>query len=522
MGNIDLPDVDFGTYIRHVWSKNGAKTAVIDKNSGEECRYNEMEKCCLNVAAGIEKLGLKPGDVAAFSSDNCLDLSLAFFGAIFAGATLTFAKTNLSAREINHQLVKTKPTIVFCDVRSALKVKVAIQKVTSLKAVVVFGQMDGMVEFSELKNTAPHSAFGPLPRDPDDVLLIFYTSGSTGLPKGALITHRNFISEICTFLHQFAAMTERAVAIASLPIMHPMGTWLLCFVQTFGATVVLLDSLDVDSLLMASQEYENNVTILYPTYIRQIVHTIQRDNLDMRKVRAVLIGGTTIPLKLLDDLSAKLPNACVLRGYGLTEASVAVACCRRPCPDAHCVGPPIPLMDVKVVHVETRMTLETRGLGEICLRGPSCFKGYLDLPEETTKVYDGDGFLRTGDVGYYTEDGHIHVSGRIKDLIKCMDQQVGPAELEELLVTHPDVKEAVVVGVPHKEFGEAARAFVVLREARPRDEAQKDSLHAFLKGSVAYHKELHGGIEFMESLPKTETGKVLRRELCDAARSAMK
>ncbi|XP_077563679.1 uncharacterized protein LOC144179264 [Haemaphysalis longicornis] len=511
-----FPNVDFGTFIRNVWSKNGAKTAVIDKHSGEECRYSEMEQRCLNVAAGMQKLGFQPGDVVAFCSDNCLDLSLAFFGAIFAGATLTFAKTNLSAREISHQLVKTKPAVVFCDVRSAPKVKVASREVTSIKAVVVFGQMDGMVAFYDLKNTSCHSFPGCQPRDPDDVLIIFYTSGSTGLPKGALITHKNFISEICNFLHQFPAITDRAVGIVSLPIMHPMGTWLFCFVQIFGAAAVLLATLDVDSLLMAAQEYENSVTVLYPTCIRQIVDRIQRDNIDMKKVRAVLIGGTMIPLKLLGELCAMLPNASVLRGYGLTEASVAVACCRRPCSDAHCVGPPIHLMEIKVVDVETRTTLEPHGLGEICLRGPNCFKGYLDAPEATTQVYDGDGFLRTGDVGYYSEDGHIHVTGRIKDLIKCMDQQVGPAELEELLLSHSDVKEAVVVGVPHKEFGEAARAFVVLRDGRPCDEAQKDCLRTFVKDSVAYHKELHGGIEFMESLPKTETGKVLRRELCEA------
>ncbi|KAH6919859.1 hypothetical protein HPB50_029153 [Hyalomma asiaticum] len=157
---------------------------------------------------------------------------------------------------------------------------------------------------------------------------------------------------------------------------------------------------------------------------------------------------------------------------------------------------------MKVVDVTTNEVLGPLECGEICMRGPTTFKAYLDMPEATAKAFDEEGFFRTGDTGYYTEDGHFHVAGRIKDLIKCMDQQVAPAELETLLLSHPDVKEVVVTGVPHSEHGEAARAFVVLRNGS--------------QDLVAYHKQLHGGIEFLDKLPATETGKALRRKLREA------
>ncbi|KAH6946712.1 hypothetical protein HPB50_014752 [Hyalomma asiaticum] len=140
------------------------------------------------------------------------------------------------------------------------------------------------------------------------------------------------------------------------------------------------------------------------------------------------------------------------------------------------------LFHLKVVDVTTNEVLGPLECGEICMRGPTTFKAYLDMPEATAKAFDEEGFFRTGDTGYYTEDGHFHVAGRIKDLIKCMDQQVAPAELETLLLSHPDVKEVVVTGVPHSEHGEAARAFVVLRNGSQGDAVTEESLKAFVKG----------------------------------------
>lgn len=304
--------------------------------------------------------------------------------------------------------------------------------------------------------------------------------------------------------------------IGMLPFSHPLGFCVFCTMLAFGAKTVALPTLGIERLLMAAQKHENSMLLLYPTYIRYLIEAPIPEKLDLSGVRAILIGGSTTPMMYLKKLSKIFPRANVVCGYGLTEVSAAAVYCRRPCDDSTCLGPPVPFLEMKVVDVTTNQVLGPKECGEIRMRGPTVFKAYLNLPEETVKAFDEQGFFRTGDTGYYTVDGHFHVAGRIKDLIKCMDQQVAPAELETLLLSHPDIREVVVSGVPHSEHGEAARAFVVLRKGCQGDQVMEQNLKTFLKDMVAYHKQLHGGIEFLDQLPATETGKALRRELRDA------
>ncbi|XP_077537644.1 luciferin 4-monooxygenase-like isoform X4 [Haemaphysalis longicornis] len=206
--------------------------------------------------------------------------------------------------------------------------------------------------------------------------------------------------------------------------------------------------------------------------------------------------------------------------YGMTELTACITY-STPRPDNFkSVGSPVVFTEMKVVDVDTGKVLGPLEQGEIYVKGPSAFRGYLRRPQETADIYE-DGFVRTGDKGFYSPDGCFFVSGRLKELIKCMDQQVAPAELEELLATDPAVRQVVVAGVPHPEFGEAARAFVVLenyhRPTGPNAEALEECLAARLRDLVvdklSFHKHLHGGVEFVDSIPQTSSGKDMRREL---------
>ncbi|XP_077490868.1 luciferin 4-monooxygenase-like isoform X3 [Amblyomma americanum] len=512
---MDIPKVDFGTYMRDSWLQYGDKTAVVDDMSGESCTFSELDRQCRSVAAGMLSLGFKPGDVAAFISTNTLDLVVALFGAIFAGAKVTFIKTNLTGREVGNLFNKLRPTMVFCDSDNTEKVREQREILTSVKAFVSFDECDDMVSLATLKNH-PDQIQRPEPRDPEDVLFIFFTSGTTGHPKPALITHRNYVAIMFGFKSEDSMFHEVSVYLALLPMAHPMGVLVSSTLLIFGAKTITLRTMAIDRLLAAAQKYKNVMLLLYPTYVRYLTEAPVPRTLDLSEVRAILIGGSTTPTKHLKELSLMFPHANVVCGYGLTEVVAAAAYCRRPCKDATCVGPPVPDVEMKVVDVTTNEILGPRECGEICIRGPTVFKAYMDMPEATAKAFDEDGFFCTGDTGYYTEEGHFHVAGRIKDIIKCMDQQVAPAELETLLLSHPDVREVVVAGVPHPKFGEAARAFVVLRDGTSQDEATKKSLEAYIEGLVANYKQLHGGIEFLDKLPVTDTGKALRREVCEA------
>ncbi|KAK8760977.1 hypothetical protein V5799_027755, partial [Amblyomma americanum] len=294
---------------------------------------------------------------------------------------------------------------------------------------------------------------------------------------------------------------ERDVYMGLLPFAHPLGLCVTCCQMVNGAMTVALRTMGIASLLAACWKYKNVMLLLYPTYVRYLIEVPRPEKLDLSGVRAILIGGNSIPTKHIERLSEMFP-----------------------CADVLCDNPGTKVTDVikvfysfpEVVDVITKKKLGPDECGEICIRGPITFKGYLDMPEETERAFDKDGFFLTGDTGYYTEDGHFHVVGRIKDLIKCMDLQVAPVELETLLLSHPDVREVAVAGVPHADFGEAARAFVVLRDGRRGDSAMQESLEEFVRGLVAFHKQLHGGIEFLSTLPATETGKPLCRQLSEA------
>ncbi|KAH7978597.1 hypothetical protein HPB49_006032 [Dermacentor silvarum] len=248
-----------------------------------------------------------------------------------------------------------------------------------------------MVQFATFKNTSCDQFQHPEPVDPNETLFTFYTSGTTGQPKAALLTHRNYVAQVFGLTSSRSLFTEAQDYIGLMPFAHPFGLCILCAKLALGHKTVTLSSLRIERFFAAVQ-------------------------------------------------------SC------------------------------------KVVDLVTKKALGPSECGEICIRGPTLFKGYQDMPEATADAFDASGFFLTGDTGYYTEDGHFHVSGRIKDLIKCMDQQVAPAELEALLLSHPEVKEAVVAGVPHPEFGEAARAFIVLRSGRREDHAVKESLHSFVTG----------------------------------------
>ncbi|XP_077519957.1 uncharacterized protein LOC144129752 [Amblyomma americanum] len=512
----EVPNVDFGTFMRNAWRQHEEKTAIVDGTSGESCTFAELDRQGRSVAAGLKSLGFVPGDVATFVSVNSLDQLVALFGAIFAGAKVTFEKTSLTGRELESQLAKMSPSVVFCDSENSEKVSAASKKLTTVKAFVAFGKCNDMLEFSKLKNGPCDQTEQPAPRDPEDVLFVFYTSGTTGQPKGALITHRNFVAQVTGVASEKTTFFERDVYMGLLPFAHPLGLCVTCCQMVNGAMTVALRTMGIASLLAACGKYKNVMLLLYPTYVRYLIEVPRPEKLDLSGVRAILIGGNSIPTKHIERLSEMFPCADVLCGYGLTEVAAAATYCRVLCSDASCSGPPVPDLDMKVVDVITKKKLGPDECGEICIRGPITFKGYLDMPEETEKAFDKDGFFLTGDTGYYTEDGHFHVVGRIKDLIKCMDLQVAPVELETLLLSHPDVREVAVAGVPHAEFGEAARAFAVLRDGRRGDSAMQESLEEFVRGLVAFHKQLHGGIEFLSTLPATETGKPLRRQLSEA------
>ncbi|XP_065288328.1 uncharacterized protein [Dermacentor albipictus] len=517
--DLQIPDVDFATFLRDTWKKEPDAVAIIDAASGNRYTCAELEDICERIAAGFQELGLRRGDTVAFVSSNSVDLVAAFIAAAFAGAVIVCVKTTYNEREMAGLLKLTKPTVVYCDMQNVAKVTDVSKDVPSVKALVAAGEYCGAVNVAALKGR-PRSHFkSPAPANPHDVFTVFQSSGSTGLPKAGLITHRNFIAELVTFSYKNDGLHVGDVFLGYLPLMHAGPIWLLFTMLTQQVQVVLLAPVDLATVLASIAKYKVTTLTLYPTHGQYIVQRGLPLSLDVASVRWLFIAGSSIPPQVLRLLAQTFRGSIVIHGYGMTESCCAVTHTRRMCRDFKSSGIPMPYVNLKVVDVETRKKLSPGENGEILVKGPTCFKGYLDMAEATAAVFDEEGFLKTGDTGYYTARGELYVLDRIKDLVKCMDQQVAPAELEELLQEHEEVAQAAVAGVPHPEYGEAARAFVVLK-AMPattdKRHEMKLALIAYIKNLVAPHKQLHGGVQFMDAIPQTETGKPHRRQLRDA------
>ncbi|KAL1426750.1 hypothetical protein MTO96_018065, partial [Rhipicephalus appendiculatus] len=393
--NVEIPSLDFGAFMRGQWSRHADNIALVDDTSGAMCTYAEFERQCWGVAGKMCNLGFLPGNVAAIASANSMDMVVALFGTVFAGGRVTFIKTSLTEREIENQLLKICPSVVFCDELSAGKISAASKNLTSAKAFVVFGEYGEMVQFAAFRDATSDKFQRPKPVDPNEGLFTFYTSGTTGHPKGAVITHRNYVSQVFGLTTERTLFTEADEYIGLLPFAHPLGLCILCAKLALGHKTVAFSSLRPERFLRAVLSCKNLMLMLYPTYVRHLVEAGKPEGVSLHEVRAILIGGNTTAEKFLRSLSHLFPCASIVCGYGLTEAAAAATYHRWPCTDLSCAGPPIPSLEFKVVDVTTKKALGPNKCGEICIRGPTLFKCYLDMPQATADAFDANGFFIT-------------------------------------------------------------------------------------------------------------------------------
>ncbi|XP_064467433.1 luciferin 4-monooxygenase-like [Ornithodoros turicata] len=514
--DLNIPDVDAAEFFVEKFRTFEDRTALVDYATGSTFTYSELEDVGHRVGAGLQRLGFQPGQRTGIHSGNSHDCLLAVLGTILAGGTLVFAKAALTPRELRYQFEDAQPDVVFCDQANASKTLETCKFIPSVKTLVVFGSHDGFVSFGKLK-CCSRSDFFPVPkRDAGDALVIMYSSGTTGLPKGVLISNENFIIMCLLPSHESVQCASRDdVYLCAAPLMHLSGLWSTCFFFATGSCVLLLTAPEPELVFPAIEKYKTTTMITFPTVAHKLLQSPLIDAHDIGSMKEIIIGGSPMPSVVAKRLIAKFNIGYFRQGYGMTETSGMVTIT----PPNHCehgnVGKPVPLCQVKVVDVENGEKLGPYKHGELRVKGPGCVQGYLNMPKGATDLYDAEGFLKTGDLGYYDEQGSFYIVDRMKALIKCMDQQVAPAELEDLLLQHWAVKDAAVAGVPHKEYGEAPRAFLVLDPAAA-GKVTEGELSRIVAENLAPHKHLYGGVEFVESIPKLDTGKNLRRALRDA------
>lgn len=514
---VSVPETALTPFVLAHARERGAKPALIDGVTGRATSYAELDEAVCRAASALAARGLRKGDVFAIYSPNVVEYAVAFHAASLAGGVVTTLNPLCTAEEVAKQLEDSRAQYLVTSPALLGRAREAAAG-TRLRELFVFGEAEGATPFARLYESGAAADAPAVEIDPrEDLAALPYSSGTTGVSKGVMLTHRNLVAN----LRQIEG-TEHALSsdtlICVLPLFHIYGmTVIMNFSLRAGATTILLPRFELETLLGALERWRVTMAHVVPPIMLALARHPAVARYDLSGLLRVFSAAAPLGAPLAREVGERL-GCCVMQGYGMTEASPATHMTPREREKIKpgSVGLLVPNTECKVVDIETGAELEANREGEICVRGPQVMKGYLNRPEETAAAVDAEGWLRTGDIGYADDDGHFFIVDRKKELIKYKGFQVAPAELEALILTHPAVADCAVIPAPNEEAGEVPKAFVVLKDGR-RETA--DELIKFVAARVAPHKKIRL-VEIIEQIPKSPSGKILRRVLVARERAA--
>jgi acyl-CoA synthetase (AMP-forming)/AMP-acid ligase II len=489
------------------------KLALLDAGSGRAFTYGELREAVGRVAANLASLGFKTGDVFAIACPNSAEFVLAFHGVMRLGGTVTTLNPAYTAEEMAHQLKDSGAKWLLASSAIASKAREAAEA-AGVHRMFGIGAGEGFTPFEQLE--APTLLSTRLEIDPATHLAALpYSSGTTGLPKGVMLTHRNLAANVM----QGAAfgLREEDVVLGVLPLFHIFGmNVVMNTTLAMGATLVLMPRFEVDAFLRAMSHHRVTFAFLVPPILLTLAKHPAVDEHDLSSLRQIISGAAPLGEDLVKEVGARL-GCRVRQGYGLTETSPVISASAEDGSTPHgSIGLLVGGTECQIVDPESGAVLGPGQAGELWVRGPQVMQGYLNRPEATAQVLDPEGWFHTGDIAYVDAEGHAFIVDRLKELIKVKGMQVAPAELEGLLLAHPHVADAAVIPVPDDRAGELPKAFVVLR---PEASVTADELMAYVEAKVAAHKRIRF-LEFVDGIPKSPSGKILRRVLVAAEREA--
>ena len=502
---ISIPETALTPFVLERAQELGDKPALIDGPSGRTLTFEQLAGAIRSFAGGLQARGFEKGDTVAILLPNVPEYAVAWHGTAFAGGTVTTVNPLYNAEEIGHQLkdAGAKFLIVFAQ---ALENAKKAAEGTGVEEIFVLGDAEGATPVTELLG---EPLAEQVPVDPDDTVALPYSSGTTGLPKGVMLSHRNLVANILQ-ARASLEMEEDDVVIGVLPFFHIYGmTVIMNMGLHSGVTTVTMPRFDLEQFLTLIQDHEVTRAYVVPPIALALAKHPLVEKFDISSLRLILSGAA--------PLGAELEEACqervgcpVVQGYGMTETSPVSHTAPRGRHKAGTIGPVLPNMECRIVDPETGEDAEPGGRGELWMRGPNIMKGYLNNDEATSETIVEDGWLRTGDVAVVDDDGYFAIVDRVKELIKYKGFQVAPAELEALLVQHPGVQDAAVIPVPDEEAGEIPKAFLVLND----DGTTAEDVQQFVKERVSSYKQIRA-VEVVDEIPKSASGKILRRVLRD-------
>ncbi|XP_077991038.1 putative 4-coumarate--CoA ligase 1 [Glandiceps talaboti] len=522
--DLQIPtDVSLPQYLMSKFDEYGDRVAMVDAVSNHSYTYRQLKDFVRRCGSGLVKSGFKHGDVCALYQPNMPEFSIASYAVASIGGVISPINPTFTVVELSRQLDHTDAKWIITIPSCVDKAKEAVKRVWNIKGIYVVGDegVDGCKPFSTLMRD-DGSAFptGIKINPKEDLVILLYSGGTTGLPKGVMITHHNIISNIEEMNVPRGLRIESGndVIVAVTPFFFAGGFILFlsrglhlgCKLITLPVSIP-----EQEMILRCIEEHKATSIIITAAYLQFLAKDPLVDKYDLSSVKYILVGGAPCASEVIESakrrLSSKNKEVIIRQGYGQTESSgiVTLASPSKELPPDS-VGILIPNTEAKVVSLETGEILGAGEDGELCFRGPQIMKGYLKNEKATNETLV-DGWLYTGDIGYYDETGHFFVVDRSKELIKYKGFQVSPAELEGLLLTNPDIQDVAVIGLPDEEAGELPKAFVVPKS----NKLTPEDVIKFVEENVAPYKKLSGGVEFIHKIPISGSGKKLRRDLRD-------
>ncbi|CAH1642981.1 unnamed protein product [Spodoptera littoralis] len=509
--------INFGEYMLQQLSKFKDNTALINAATEERLTYSEILQQSMNFAISLTRMGVRKGDTIGLISENRFEFWGVVIGAACAGAVVSPISVGYVKGELLHVTNISKPKYIVCSPSLYKTHAKTIATMKFVKKVILFGgeKQNGTLSYNDMvlesngciKNVKYEEFRCVEVAGQTDTMFVMYSSGTTGLPKGVMITHLNILTLICS-----RSVADPSTALISLsPWFHAMGFAGCLNGLSNGVCFIFLAKFEIDLYLRTIEKYKvAQITVVPPILVA--ICKDQTKKYDLSSVRFVISGAAPLRKDIIAAAHVKFPNlVMVMQGYGATELTLGVL---GFFPDSlkldkiGSVGVIVPNTVLKVADIETGKALGPYQRGELCVKGEMLMKGYLG--REKGDELDDEGFYKTGDIAYYDDDGYFFIVDRQKELIKYKGYQVPPAELEGVLLHHEGIRDAAVIGVEDKAAGELPLAFVV---RQPGSNVTEKEVKDFVAERLSNPKHLRGGVRFVEEIPKTPSGKIMRAKL---------
>jgi acyl-CoA synthetase (AMP-forming)/AMP-acid ligase II len=485
-------------------AQHAERIALVDSLSGRTMTYGALDASVVAVASALRSRGAGGDTVLAIYAPNSIAWVVATLAVMRAGGAASGASPLLKPDELARHLRLTKARWLLTAPQLLEPAMAAAAEAGGVEVIVDGDAVEGATAFSEFFREP--GCGNAMSVDPAAPAMLPFSSGTTSLPKPVVLTHRA-LAAAALQIHSVLGFTSEDTLLALAPFFFILGSVVVLFGGlAAGAKLVVVPRFDFETVLDNMERHHVSIGVLTPPILKLLAERSEVDRHDLSPLRLIASGGTSVPAELEERVARRL-RAIVVQGYGMTETSATIAINPPASPRPGTCGKPFPLVEMRIVDPETALDKEPAETGEIWVRGPQLMTGYLGDPAATHQSFSTDGWLRTGDLGFVDADGYLHLSGRIKEMIKVNAYQVAPAELERLLASHQSVADVAVVGRPDERVGEIPVAYVV-----PRTKIDPEDLMNWVAVRVARYKRIRA-IRFVDQIPRSPAGKILRRLL---------